>query len=147
MANADLPVPGGVAKSMRMFRGTEQIPATIHRPLIMRAFAVQQFGEAPAIHDLPMPSADGAFLIRVRCAGVNPFDSALVDRLTATSVYPFVLGADLAGVVDRAVPGQREFQNGDRIFGIARTHGAYAEYTAVAPGAAREPLARISDRS
>jgi NADPH:quinone reductase-like Zn-dependent oxidoreductase len=130
---------------MRMFRGTPQILATIHRSLIMRAFAVQRFGEAPAIHDLPMPSADGAFLIRVGCAGVNPFDSVLVDRLTATSVYPFVVGADFAGVVERAAPGQREFQNGDRIFGIARTHGAYAEYTAVAPGVASEPLARIPD--
>ena len=84
-------------------------------------------------------------LIRVGCAGVNPFDSALVDRLTATSVYPFVMGADFAGVVERAAPGQREFQNGVRVFGIERTHGAYAEYTAVAPGVASEPLARIPD--
>ena len=71
-----------------MFRGTEQIPATIHRPLIMRAFAVQRFGEPPAIHDLPMPSADGAFLIRVRSAGVNPFDYALVDRLAEQRAIP-----------------------------------------------------------
>jgi hypothetical protein len=31
----------------------------------MRAFAVRSFGEAPAIHDLPVPAADGAFLLRV----------------------------------------------------------------------------------
>ena len=35
----------------------------------MRAFAVPKFAEAPAIYDLPMPSADGAFLIRVRMRG------------------------------------------------------------------------------
>ena len=28
---------------------------------------------------------------------------------------------------------------------MARTHGAYAEYTAVAPGVKTEPLARIPD--
>jgi NADPH2:quinone reductase len=32
-----------------------------------------------------------------------------------------------------------------RIFGMARTHGAYAEYTGVAPGVNTEPLARIPD--
>ena len=63
----------------------------------MRAFAVQSFGEAPAIHDLPIPAADGAFLIRVRYAGVNPADYKLFDKLTATSKYPFVMGVDFAG--------------------------------------------------
>ena len=32
-----------------------------------------------------------------------------------------------------------------RVFGMARTHGAYAEYTAVTPGAKAEPLAPIPD--
>jgi NADPH:quinone reductase-like Zn-dependent oxidoreductase len=40
----------------------------------MRAFAVRSLGKAPAIHDLPIPAADGAFLIRVSYAGVNPVD-------------------------------------------------------------------------
>jgi len=44
----------------------------------MRAFAVRRFGEAPAIHNLPIPAADGAFLIRVRYAGVNPVDYKLL---------------------------------------------------------------------
>ena len=111
----------------------------------MHAFAVRNFGEAPAIHDLPIPAADGAFLIRVRYAGVNPIDYKLLERLTATSTYPFVMGIDFAGVVERVPTGERELRTGDRIFGMARTHGAYAEYTAVAPGVKTEPLARIPD--
>jgi NADPH:quinone reductase-like Zn-dependent oxidoreductase len=111
----------------------------------MRAFAVQSFGEAPAIHDLPIPLADGAFLIRVNYAGINPIDYKLVERLTASSTYPFVLGADFAGVVERVPAGESGIHIGDRIFGMARTHGAYAECTAVAPGAKTEPLARIPD--
>jgi NADPH:quinone reductase-like Zn-dependent oxidoreductase len=111
----------------------------------VRAFATTRFGEAPAIHDLPIPPADGAFLIRVKYAGVNPIDYKLVERLTATSPYPFVLGADFSGVVERLPAGERDFRVGDRIFGMARTHGAYAEYTAVAPGVKAEPLARIPD--
>jgi NADPH:quinone reductase len=111
----------------------------------MRAFAVGSFGEAPAIHDLAIPAADGAFLIRVKCAGVNPIDYKLVERLTAASTYPFVMGIDFAGVVERVPAAERNFLAGDRIFGMARAHGAYAEYTAVAPGSKTEPLARIPD--
>src|SRR5580692_7900985 len=111
----------------------------------MRAFAVQSFGEAPAIHDLPVPVADGALLIRVTYAGVNPIDYKVVDRLTSSSTYPFVLGADFAGVVERVPAGERDFHTGDRVFGMARTHGAYAEYTAVVPGVRTEPLAHIPD--
>jgi NADPH2:quinone reductase len=109
----------------------------------MRAFAVRKFGEAPALYDLPIPSADGAFLIRVKYAGINPLDNILAERLTATSRYPFVLGVDFAGIVERAPEGELSLRAGDRIFGMARTHGAYAEYTAVAPGVTTEPLARI----
>lgn len=99
----------------------------------MRAFAVRSFGEAPAIHDLPVPAADNALLMRVTYAGVNPIDYKLVDRLTASSTYPFVLGADFAGVVERVPAGESIFHIGDRIFGMARTHGSYAEYTSVVP--------------
>jgi NADPH:quinone reductase len=111
----------------------------------MRAFAVRSFGEAPALYDLPIPSADSAFLIRVTYAGINPLDNMLVERLTATSKYPFVLGVDFAGIVERAPAGELSLRAGERVFGMARTHGAYAEYTAVAPGVKTEPLARIPD--
>ena len=111
----------------------------------MRAFAVRSFGETPAIHDLPIPDADSALLIRVRYAGVNPIDYKLLERLTATSTYPFVVGIDFAGVVERVPTGERELRTGDRIFGMARTHGAYADYTAVTPGVKTEPVARIPD--
>jgi NADPH:quinone reductase-like Zn-dependent oxidoreductase len=111
----------------------------------VRAFAVLSYGETPAVHDLAIPDANGAFLIRVSYAGVNPLDSNLLERLTATSTYPFVMGIDFAGVIERGAAGASDLQAGERVFGMARTHGAYAEYTAVAPGVKSEPLARIPD--
>lgn len=111
----------------------------------MRAFAVRSFGEAPAILELPIPGVDGECRIRVRAAGVNPIDYKLVEGLTATSRYPFVMGMDFAGVVERASASDGALHIGDRVFGIARTHGSYAEYTAVAAGARIEPVARIPD--
>ena len=78
-------------------------------------------------------------------AGVNPLDNNNLARLTAKSTYPYVLGIDFAGVVERAPAGGNDLHAGDRVFGMARTHGAYAQYTAVTPGAKLEPLATIPD--
>jgi NADPH:quinone reductase-like Zn-dependent oxidoreductase len=111
----------------------------------MRAFAVKSFGEPASVQELTVPAADGAVLVRVRFAGVNPLDNNLLGRLTAASPYPFVVGIDFAGVAERVPAGDHGLRAGDRVFGMARTHGSYAEYTAVAPGAAMEPLARVPD--
>ncbi|MGD0702007.1 MAG: zinc-binding dehydrogenase [Trebonia sp.] len=111
----------------------------------MRAFAVKSFGDAPGICELQAPAADDSVLIRVSCAGVNPVDQQLVEQLTARSSFPFVVGVDVAGVVERVPAGDHDLHVGDRVFGMARTHGSYAEYTAVALGAPTEPLARIPD--
>lgn len=110
----------------------------------MRAYAVRSFGEPPAIHELPLPPADDAYLIRVTCAGVNPIDYKQLDRLTPSSTYPYVLGIDFAGIIERA-PAAAPLRSGRRVFGMARTNGSYAAYTAVAPGAGPEPVALIPD--
>jgi NADPH2:quinone reductase len=47
--------------------------------------------------------------------------------------------------VERVPQGERDFRVGDRIFGMVRAHGSYAEYTAVVPGIKTEPLARIPE--
>jgi NADPH:quinone reductase len=112
----------------------------------MRAFAVRSFGDKPELLDLPVPSADGGFGVRVRVAGVNPVDYKLVQRLTAESAFPFVLGVDFAGVLEE-VPADSELRVGDRVFGSARAHGSYAEYTAL-PATGSDmptPIARIPD--
>ena len=127
-------------------RGATAIfPGVLSREVGMRAFAVRSFGEPASVQDLPVPAADDAVLIRVRFAGVNPLDDNLLGRLTAASSYPFVAGIDFAGVVERVPAGDQGLRVGDRVFGMARTHGSYADYTAVAPAAAMEPLARIPD--
>ncbi len=111
----------------------------------MRAFAVRSFGEAPEILDLPVPTDDGGILIRVTYAGVNPVDYKLLDRLGGGKTFPFVLGADFAGVVEEVPEGETKLHAGDRVFGIARNHGAYAEYTSVTPDKQTEPFAQIPD--
>jgi NADPH:quinone reductase-like Zn-dependent oxidoreductase len=107
------------------------------------AYAVQRFGHAPRTLDLPRPTAPDKYLVRVTYAGVNPLDYKLVDKLAPQSSYPFVLGVDFAGFLEAVPSGERALQPGDRVFGIARAHGSYADYTAVPPHTKSEALARI----
>jgi NADPH:quinone reductase len=112
----------------------------------VRAYSVQRFGDAPAIADIPTPPAPDAYLIRVTYAGVNPVDYKSIESLTAKSAYPYVVGVDFAGVLEQPVPSsERELHAGDRVFGIARTQGTYAEYTVVPVGAQGSAVARIPD--
>ena len=50
----------------------------------MRAFAIDQFGEKGSVRELPTPEPqEGEVLVRVRAAGVNAFDVAVVNRTPA----------------------------------------------------------------
>lgn len=99
----------------------------------MRAVAVQQLGDAPKLQDVPVPIEDGTFLVHVTYAGVNPVDYKSIGRLTANSKYPFIIGRDFAGIVDRVSASEPRLRPGERVFGFALTGGSYAEYTAIVP--------------
>ncbi len=58
---------------------------------------------------------------------------------------PFVLGQDFAGVVSTAGDGVTKYREGERVFGIARNHGAYAQYTVVPEDDHVQPVAKIPD--
>jgi NADPH:quinone reductase-like Zn-dependent oxidoreductase len=112
----------------------------------MRAFAVKSFGEPASVQNLPVPAVDDAVLIRVRFAGVNPLGNNLPGRLNADSPYPFVVGFDFAGVAERVPAEDHGLRVGDRVFGMARTHGSYAEYTEVDPAATMDRWPRSPTR-
>lgn len=104
----------------------------------MRAMIIEGFGGADVLHwgDLPAPEpGPGEVLVRVACAGVNPADwKTREGKLSAYIQYhfPFVLGFDLAGVVEAVGEGVETFRPGDGVFGMSRQgqglDGSYAEY-------------------
>jgi NADPH:quinone reductase-like Zn-dependent oxidoreductase len=109
-----------------------------------QAFAVDRFGGAGAFQTLPIPAlTPSALLVRVTFAGTNPVDWKIRDGLHGTSrAFPLVLGADFAGVVARVGSDVTAFVPGERVFGISRTSGAYADYTIVDLTRAEEPIVR-----
>ncbi len=114
----------------------------------MRAFAIDKYGETGALRDLPAPvPGPDEVLVRIRAAGVNPVDWKLRDQISRIEprTFPVVLGQDFAGVVERTGRGVTGFSAGDRVFGISRGHGAYAEYTVLPVNDQAQPIARIPD--
>ena len=114
----------------------------------MRTIAVDEFGGPVALKDLPTPEIGaGEVLIRVRAAGVNPFDWKVADgelRDEMEHRFPLILGFDAAGVVERVGAGVTELAEGDEVYGYLFKpvigDGTYADYVG-APAAivARKP--------
>ena len=98
----------------------------------MRAFAIDQYTTPGSLHDLPIPEPGAdEILVKLAAAGVNPVDWKLRDDPKTGKPLPMILGQDFAGVVERAGANVGDVVAGDRVFGMSRERGAYAEYTAV----------------
>ena len=86
----------------------------------MRAITVTEYGATPAIAEVPTPEpGPGQVLVKVRAAGMNPMDSVLAsgDWRPMPATFPMVLGADVAGLVEKLGDGASRFSVGDDLFG------------------------------
>src|SRR5918994_1578898 len=114
----------------------------------MRAIAEDKLGGPVALMDLATPKIGAdEVLIRVRAAGINPFDWKVADgelRDEMEHRFPLILGFDAAGVVERVGANVTELAEGDEVYGYlfkpVMGEGTYAEYVG-APAAivARKP--------
>lgn len=110
----------------------------------MKAIVVEHRGDLGSLKEFPRPNyASNEILVRVTVAGVNPMDWKVRDR--GDRAPPFVLGQDFAGVVSAAGDRVSKYREGERVFGIARNHGAYAQYTVVPEDDHVQPVAKIPD--
>lgn len=105
----------------------------------MKAVTQGKYGSAKVmeLRDIDKPQiAEDEVLLRVRAAGVNPADWAIMSGLpyVARPIYGLrkpknaVRGTDVAGTVEAVGSGVTRFQPGDEVFGSAK--GSYAEYAA-----------------
>ena len=115
----------------------------------MRAIAEETFDGPIALMNLPTPEIGaGEVLIRVRAAGVNPFDWKVADGALEDQMkhrFPLIPGFDAAGVIERVGAGVTELAEGDEVYGYLFKpvigDGTYAEYVgAPAPIVARKPV-------
>ncbi|HEV2166061.1 MAG TPA: NADP-dependent oxidoreductase [Thermoplasmata archaeon] len=87
----------------------------------MRAVAIKALNSPPELTDLPKPTpGPGEILVHLGAASVNPVDWLIASdsRPGAPSPnFPFILGADGAGVVEGVGEGVSRFKIGDGVFG------------------------------
>ena len=98
----------------------------------MKAIQVHQFGgpEVLAIHEIPTPRPGaGEVLVRVRAAGVNPYDTYMRNGTYAIKpALPYTPGSDAAGTIEAVGAGVTQVKPGDRVYTATTLSGAYAEY-------------------
>ncbi|MBI82237.1 MAG: quinone oxidoreductase [Planctomycetaceae bacterium] len=89
------------------------------------------YGEIPT----PQPQASEV-LVKVSAVAVNPVDTYVRSGMLSFDLpLPFVVGCDLAGVVEATGPQVDRFQAGDRVWcsnqGLLGRQGTFAEYAVV----------------
>lgn len=105
-------------------------------PAEMQAWILSGFGDRSNVAFTTTPvlqPAAGEVLVEVRAAAMNFADGLMIaGRYQLRPTPPFILGAELAGVVVAAAPGSA-FRLGDRV-GAQVWTGAYGQYCAVEEG-------------
>jgi NADPH2:quinone reductase len=100
----------------------------------MKAISVSTFGgpDVLKLQDLADPRRPeaGEVLIRVKAAGVNPYDTYMRAGTYGAKnpTLPYIPGSDAAGIVE-AVGGGVDLKPGDRVYTTGTITGAYAELT------------------
>ena len=101
----------------------------------MRAFAIEEEGQAARLTTVPEPGPGDQFVIAVRASSINGFDvyqasGALTGMMEHR--FPTLIGRDLAGVVEKVGPATKDFAVGDEVFGFVPSvppvqQGTFAE--------------------
>ena len=106
---------------------------------MMKAAYIDQPGPPENIQygDLPRPEPVGSqVLVRTTAVALNPVDTYIRNGANYWELpQPFIVGCDLAGVVESVGPDATRFSAGDRVWGtnqgLVGRQGTFAEYSAV----------------
>lgn len=105
----------------------------------MKAAFIKQIGSPDTIvfGDLPVPSvSDNEVLVKVTSSAVDWVDTHIRSgEIKVNLNFPFILGRDMCGTVEKVGSQVKEFKVGDRVWansqGMNGRQGTYAEYVSV----------------
>ncbi len=100
----------------------------------MKALVLERPGKPDTLHTMDMPQPDpgpGEVRVKVCAVGLNPVDCKLAASGFPGWEYPFILGLDVAGVIDAVGPDISEWEPGDPVYyhGDLSRPGGYGQYT------------------
>ncbi len=110
----------------------------------MKAMAITGKGSINVFKEIELPTpepGEGELLVRVKATSINPYDIDLRKAIDLKNQYPFVLGGDVSGIVEKLGKNVKSFKEGDQVFYMEPLfYGSYAEYDVVKEDvAARKP--------
>ncbi|MCH2375391.1 MAG: alcohol dehydrogenase catalytic domain-containing protein, partial [Planctomycetes bacterium] len=102
----------------------------------MKAAYIRETGRPEVIQydDVPTPEPAGSEVrVKVGAVSVNPIDTYIRSGMVAFDLpKPFVIGSDVAGVVDAVGPDTTKHKVGDRVWGsnqgVLGRQGTFSEY-------------------
>ncbi len=105
----------------------------------MKAATITTTGTPGVIQwiDLPVPVVEkGQVLVRTEAVAVNPIDTYIrAGIVKAVLPNPYIIGCDIAGVVESVGPNAVRFKPGDRVWGsnqgLSGRQGTFAEFCAI----------------
>lgn len=105
----------------------------------MKAAYIEETGPPENIiyGDLPQPEATASqVLVKTAAVAVNPVDTYIRNGANYWELpQPFVIGCDLAGIVEAVGPDAARFNVGDRVWctnqGLVGRQGTFAEYCSI----------------
>jgi alcohol dehydrogenase len=106
----------------------------------MKAARLVRFApDGVKVAEEPVPSAaPGHLVIKIRSAGINPFDWKVREGYIPTMKLPATMGGDLAGIVHEIGHGVTGFKVGDMVYGDAgvfgKGSGSFAEFVSADAG-------------
>lgn len=105
----------------------------------IKAIVIHQYGGPDVLkyEDVPRPEPkEDQILVRVIAAGVNPVDGMIRSGMFAKgegTMFPRILGGDIAGIVEKIGRKITKFKPGDPVFAYIslENNGGYAQYAVV----------------
>ncbi|WP_238120928.1 MULTISPECIES: NADP-dependent oxidoreductase [unclassified Xanthobacter] len=103
----------------------------------MKSIRIHAFNGPAVIEEVPVPAfAADQMLVRIQASALNPLDIGLLTGWAAQFfpiTFPYVLGSDFAGVIERVGASVEGFKPGDAVIVWADplTGGGLSEYAAV----------------
>ncbi len=121
----------------------------------MKAAFIQETGPANKIiyGDLPAPTPAGSQVrIKVGAVAVNPIDTYIRSGMVAAALpKPYIIGCDVAGVVEAVGAEVKNLKTGDRVWGtnqgLQGRQGTFAEQIVVNEGWLYPTPAGVSDET
>lgn len=114
----------------------------------MKAMAIVGKGSVDVLREIELPTPEPnekELLVKVKATSINPYDIQLREYADLKNKYPFILGGDVSGVVEKIGKNVRSFKEGDEVFYMPPTcYGSYAEYHIIHEDMAAKKPSNIS---